>query len=148
MAAVTGGLLACLALVGGSAATARQAASASAAQPNAGAAAVLLVRRFGVPDAPCKIGRIGADPCGKTSYGVLAGKYVRVALEASGGKKIEFKIYSTRTGNQLGKQSLEPGDRKTIWTNHTNRRVNVRFTADASGIVNTLAKGKFLFGPY
>lgn len=141
--AMAGLLTALIATAASSATATGQAESGAAAAKPEARAAKNLVRRF-----RCKIGRIGSDPCGKRSYGVLAGKYVRIALSSSGGKKIEFKIYSTRTGRELGKKELEAGDRKTIWTNTTNRRVNVRFTADASGLVNTIAKGKYLFGRY
>jgi len=146
------GLLAALIGVGGSAA-AQGPDRASAAKPRAEAAAKNLVRRFGyTKGTDCTIGRWGADPCGKGSYGVLPGKYVRVALAASGGKEIEFKVYKKGTEDELGKVSLEAGDRETIWTNdpekYDNKRVNVSFTADASGVVETVAKGKFLFGPY
>ena len=142
------GLLGGLTAVGGVTAT-QGAERASAAKSEAKVSARNLVRRFGYNQASdCTIGRIGADPCGKGSYGVLAGKYVRVALAASGGKEIEFKVYKKGTEDELGKVELEAGDRATIWTNTSNRRVNVSFTADASGLVNTVAKGKFLFGPY
>lgn len=142
-AAVVCGLLAGLIAVAAPAGAEPGSRSASKSGPKADAAFSNLVRRF-----KCKIGRLGSDPCGKRSYGVLAGKYVRIALRASGGKEIKFRIYSTRTGRRLGTRTLQAGDRKTIWTNTSQHRVNVRFTADASGIVNTVAEGKFLFGPY
>ncbi len=142
----TVGLLSALVGVGGST-SGDGAERASAAKPQAGAASRYLLKRpFGRGN--CTIGRIGADPCGKNTYGVLSGKYVRVALRASGGKKITFRVYKKGTDKVLGKQDMEAGDRKTIWTNHTNHQVNVSFTADAEGLVETVATGLFLFGPY
>jgi hypothetical protein len=145
--AVVCGLLAGLVAVVGPAAAKQRSHSASKSGPQAHAAYSNLVRRFGASN--CKIGRYGADPCGrKRPYGVLGGKYVRIALQGSGGKEIKFRAYSVGTGKRLGTRTMNAGDRKTIWTNHTHHRVNIRFTADASGLVNTVATGKFLFGPY
>jgi len=138
------GLLAVLvATAGSSAAATRQVEHGDAAAEPQAQAAKNLVRRFN-----CSIGRLGEDPCGKRSYGVLAGKYVKIALAGSGGKEIFFKIFSTRTGKELGSVDMDAGDRELIWTNTTRHRVNVRFSADASGTVNTVAQGKFLFGRY
>ncbi|MDQ4048777.1 MAG: hypothetical protein M3131_05250 [Actinomycetota bacterium] len=144
--AVAGLLAAPIPAAGSSAGATRQTERNAVANPGARSAASLLVRRFNASN--CRIDRWGSDPCGRRSYGVLAGKFVRIALQGSGGMRIKFRIFSTRTGNELGEKDLNAGDRKTIWTNTTGHRVNVRFTADASGLVNTIATGKFLFGLY
>lgn len=149
----TGGLLVALSATGASsAAPTRQAEEAGGTRQAEGTAAATtfnLIRRFGREGEPkCEIGRLGEDPCGKRSYGVLKGKTVRIALEASGGKEVFFKIYRARDNKELGNVDMNAGDREEIWENGEGRKVNVYFTADASGQVKTNAIGKFLFGPY
>ena len=48
----------------------------------------------------------------------------------------------------LGSVSMNAGDRKTIWTNTSGRKINLVFEADPAALVTVRVTGKFVFGYY
>jgi len=72
---------------------------------------------------------------------------LKVNLRASGGKRVDFRVFDEITGQQRGETAFVlPGNTRTLWTNRTGRSRAVRVEAGSPAIVAVRAQGTYIRG--